>query len=133
MRETKTTSEFNESEKTRKLYYKVNLNTDLLKCDSNKNVSDFLDIIYSTNLHNITSTRSTNHTQTLVDNILSSVMNDDCIAGNHISTISDHHAQLLITPNYTKTQNSKKEIFSTFFLTKLQKYLTNMYLSLSLV
>ena len=94
MRETKTTSEFNESEKTRKLYYKVNLNTDLLKCDSNKNVSDFLDIIYFTNLHNITSTRSTNHTQTLVDNILSSVMNDDCIAGNHISTISDHHAPM---------------------------------------
>ena len=25
-------------------------NNDLLKCDSNKNVSDFLDIIYSTNL-----------------------------------------------------------------------------------
>ena len=42
-------------------------NTDLLKCDSNKNVSDFLNTIYSTNLvPNITSpTRLTSRTQTL--------------------------------------------------------------------
>ena len=86
-------------------------NIDLLKCDSNKNVSDFLDIIYSTNLvPNITSpSRLTSRSQTLTDNIFSSVINDDCIAGNLISPISDHHAQFLIIPNYT-TQNSKKDI-----------------------
>ena len=40
---------------------------------SNKNVPDFLDIIYFTNvLPNITSpTRLTSHSQTLIDNILS--------------------------------------------------------------
>ena len=91
-------------------------NIDLLKCDSNKNVSDFLDIIYSTNfLPNITSpTRLTSHSQTLIDNIFSSVINDDCIAGNLISPISDHHTQFLIIPNYT-TQNSKKDTYKRNF------------------
>ena len=44
-------------------------NIDLLNCDSNKNVSDFLDIIYSINLlPNITSpTRLTSRSQTLID------------------------------------------------------------------
>ena len=92
-------------------------NIDLLKCDSNKNVSDFLDIIYSTNLvPNITSpTRLTSRSQTLIDNIFSSIINDDCIAGNLISPISDHHAQFLIIPNYTITQNSKKDLYKRNF------------------
>ena len=92
-------------------------NIDLLKYDSNKNVSDFLDIIYSTNLvPNITSpTRLTSRSQTLIDNIFSSIINDDCIAGNLISPISDHHAQFLIIPNYTITQNSKKDLYKRNF------------------
>ena len=104
-------------------------NIDLLKCDSNKNVSDFLDIIYSTNLvPNITSpTRLTSRSQTLIDNIFSSIINDDCIAGNLISPISDHHTQFLIIPNYAITQNSKKDLyirnFKRFSSKKLIKYL----------
>ena len=72
----------------------ADFNIDLLKCESNKNVSDFLDIIYSANLvPNITSPiRLTSRSQTLIDNIFSSIMNDDYIAGNLISPISDHHA-----------------------------------------
>ena len=92
-------------------------NIDILKYDSNKNVSDFLDIIYSSNLlPNITSsTRLTSRSQTLIDNIFSSVINDDCIAGNLISLISDHHAQFLIIPNYTATQNSKNDVYKRNF------------------
>ena len=106
-------------------------NIDLLKWDSNKNVSDFLDIKYSTNLlPNITSpTRLTSRSQTLIDNIFSSVINDDCIAGNLISPISHQHAQFLILPNYTITQKSKKDIYkrnfnhfsSKKFITDLEK------------
>ena len=83
-----------------------------------KNVSDFLDIIYSTNLlPNITShTRLTSRTQTL-DNIFSNVINDDCIAGNLISPISDHHVLFLIIPNYTIIQNSKKDIYNQILST----------------
>ena len=53
--------------------------------------------------------------QTLIDNIFSSVINDDCIAGNLISSISDHHAQFLIIPNYIITQNSKKDLYKRNF------------------
>ena len=106
-------------------------NIDLLKYDSNKNVSDFLDIIYSTNLvPNITSpTRLTSRSQTLIDNIFTSIINDDCIAGNLISPISDHHTQFLIILIYTITRNSKKDLckrnFKHFsskkFITDLEK------------
>ena len=116
-------------------------NIDLLKCDSNKNVSDFLDIIYSTNLvPNITSpTRLTSRSQTLIDNIFSSIINDDCIAGNLISPISDHHAQFLIIPNYTITQNSKKDLCKWNFkhfsskkiVTDLQKLNLDNFLNVS--
>ena len=92
---------------------------------------DFLDIIYSTNLvPNITSpTRLTSRSQTLIDNIFSSIINNDCIAGSLISPIPDHHAQFLIIPNYTITQNSKKDLYkrnfkhfsSKKFITDLEK------------
>ena len=123
-------SEFND-EYLKEVILLGDFNIDLLKCDSNKNVSDFLDIIYSTNLvPNITSpTRLTSRSQTLIDNIFSSIINDDCIAGNLISPISDHHAQFLIIPNYTITQNSKKDLYkrnfkhfsSKKFITDLEK------------
>ena len=68
-------------------------NIDLLKCDSNKNVSDFLNIVYSSNLlPNITSpTRLTSRNQTFIDNISSSIINDDCIAGNLIYLTTMHN------------------------------------------
>ena len=56
-------------------------------------------------------------------NIFSSVINDDFVADNHDSAISDHHAQFLILPNYTITQNSRttsaNKIFSVLFLNNL--------------
>ena len=93
-------------------------NIDLLKCGSNINVSDFLDITYSTNLlPNINSpTRLTSCSQTLIDNIFSNVINDESIAGNLTSPIPDHQAQLLIMLNYTITQNSKKDIYKQNFV-----------------
>ena len=92
-------------------------NIDLLKCDSNRTFSDFLDIKYSTNLvPNITSpTRLISRSQTLIDYIFSSIMNDGCIAGDLISPIAGDHAQLLIIPNYTITQNSKKDPYKRNF------------------
>ena len=49
------------------------------------------------------------------DNIFSSVINNNCIEGNLISPISDHHAKFLIIHNYTITQNSKKDIYKQNF------------------
>ena len=91
-------------------------NIDLLKWDSNKNVSDFLDIKYSTNLlPNITSpTRLTSRSQTLIDNIFSSVINDDCIAGNLISPISHQHAQFLIKKLHNNTKIKERHLQTKF-------------------
>ena len=74
-------------------------NINLLKV-TQKIFSDFLGIIHSTNLlPNITSpTRLKSRSQTLTDNIFSSVTNDDWIAEIYFP-ISDHHAELLIIPN----------------------------------
>ena len=47
--------------------------------------------------------------------MFSSGINDDCIAGNLIFPISDHHAQFLIILDYTITHNSKKDIYKQNF------------------
>ena len=59
-------SEFND-EYLKEVILLGDFNTDLLKCDSNKNVSDPLDIIYSTDLvpNIIFPTRLTSQSQTL--------------------------------------------------------------------
>ena len=49
--------------------------------------------------------------QTLIYNIFSSIIDDDCHAGNLISLLYDQHGQFLIIPNYTITENSKNNIF----------------------
>ena len=41
----------------------------------------------------------TSHSNTIVDNIFSNVIDPDIISGNSTATISDHLAQLAITPN----------------------------------
>ena len=84
--------------------------------------------LYSTNLvHNITSTRLTSQSQTLIDNLFSSIINDDCIACNLISLLSDHHAQFLPIPNYTITQNSKKDLCKQHFKHfSSKKFITNL-------
>ena len=81
------------------------------------NISDIPDIIYSTNLlPNITSPITlTIRSQTFIDNTFRSVINDDCIAGNLISPISDHYAQFLIILNYTIAQKPKKDIYRRNF------------------
>ena len=47
--------------------------------------------------------------------IFSIVINDDCIAVDLIFLTYDHHAQFLIIPNYTITQNSKKDVYRQNF------------------
>ena len=44
-------------------------------------------------------TRITNHSNTLIDNIFSNVIDPDIISGNLTATISDHLPQFAIIPN----------------------------------
>ena len=74
-------------------------NVDLLKYDSNYNVSDFLDIIHSNFLlaHIASPTRITAKSSILIDNIFSDFF--DSFTSGNIVTASDHHAQFLVTAN----------------------------------
>ena len=77
-------------------------NIDLIKSNSNANASEFLDVIYSSNLlpHITSPTRLTSRSHTLIDNIFSNI-NEECTSDNIINTISDHLGQFLITPNHS--------------------------------
>ena len=91
-------------------------NIDLIKSNSNANASEFLDVIYSSNLlpHITSPTQLTSRSHTLIDNIFSNI-NEECTSGNIINTISDHLGQFLIIPNCSYSYNSKKEIFQRNF------------------
>ena len=91
-------------------------NIDLINSNSNDNASEFLDVIYSSNLlpHITSPTRLTSRSHTLIDNIFSNI-NEECTSGNIINTISDHLGQFLIIPNCSYSYNFKKEIFQRNF------------------
>ena len=76
-------------------------NIDLLKYDTNKDSTAFLDLMYTNFLlpYVTTPTRVTSHSETLIDNIFSNKIEDDLISGNIIMTISDHYGQLLLQKN----------------------------------
>ena len=91
-----------------------NFNIDLIKSNSNANASEFLNVIYSSNLlPRITSpTWLTSRSHTLIDSIFSNV-NEECTSGNIINTISDHLGQIIIILNRSysyKALSDLKEI-----------------------
>ena len=103
-------------------------NIDLIKSNSNANASEFLDVIYSSNLlpHITSPTQLTSRSHTLIDNIFSNI-NEECTSGNIINTISDHLGQFLIIPNCSYSYNSKKEIFQRNFKNfKEQNFLSDL-------
>ena len=73
-------------------------NIDLLKYDTNKDSTAFLDLMYTNFLlpYVTTPTQVTSHSETLIDNIFSNKIEDDLISGNIITTISDHYGQFLL-------------------------------------
>ena len=73
-------------------------NIDLLKYDTNKDSTPFLDLMYTNFLlpYVTTPTRVTSHSETLIDNIFSNKIEDDLISGNIITTRSDHYGQFLL-------------------------------------
>ena len=83
-------------------------NIDLMKYETNKTVSDFLDNIYSSNLlpSITTPTRITPRSQTLIDNIFCSIISDNYESGNLLSTFSDHLGQFLILPSWENTDSN---------------------------
>ena len=93
-------------------------NADLLKYDQNSNISDFLDLMYSSLLlpHIFSPTRTTSSSATLIDNIFTNNYNYSFVSGNLVNTLSDHHAQFLIMGNqYSPLElDSKEHMFRDF-------------------
>ena len=93
-------------------------NADLLEYDQNSNISDFLDLMYSSlHLPHIFSpTRTTSSSATLIDNIFTNSYNSSFVSGNLINTLSDHHAQFLIMGNQHSPfeLDSKEYMFRDF-------------------
>ena len=103
-------------------------NIDLIKSNSNVNASEFLHVIYSSNLlpHITSPTQLTSRSHTLIDNIFSNI-NEDCTSCNIINTVSDHLGQFLSIPNRSYSCNSKKEIFQRNFKNfKEQNFLSGL-------
>ena len=68
-------------------------NADLLKYDQNSNISDFLDLMYSSLLlpHIFSSTHTIASSATLMDNIFTNNYNSSFVSGNLVNSLSDHH------------------------------------------
>ena len=82
-------------------------NANLLKYDIERDVSDFLDLMYvNTLLPQITTlSRITAKSATPIDNIFANQFDPSFISGNLTISLSDHLAQFLMMPSFKKTQN----------------------------
>ena len=90
-------------------------NADLLKYDKDCNVSDFLDTVYSNLLlpHIASPTCVTLNSETLLDNIFSNNYDSSSTSGNLVTTLSDHHAQLLLMEFQTKQMEKDSKYLET--------------------
>ena len=86
-------------------------NADQLKYDQNSDISEFLDLMYSSVLlsHIFSPTLTTKSSATLIDNIFTNNHNSSFVSGNLVNLLSDFHVQLLIMGN----QHSSLEFDST--------------------
>lgn len=80
-------------------------NIDLLLSDSDKEASNYFDIISSFSLlpYIVLPTRVTSTSSTLIDNIFCNSSENNIIAGNIISCISDHFPQFLVLKYFKPT------------------------------
>ena len=76
-------------------------NVNLLNYNEHNQTNEFLDSLASNSIIPLIlqPTRITSHSNTLIDNIFSNVIDPDIISGNLTATISDHLPQFSIIPN----------------------------------
>ena len=76
-------------------------NVNLLNYNEHNQTNEFLDSLLSNSfiLLILQPTRITSHSNTLIDNIFSNVIDPDIILGNLTATRSDHLPQFAIIPN----------------------------------
>ena len=89
------------SKEQKSIFLLGDFNVNLLDYDEHNQANEFLDSLASNSfvpliLH---PTRIISHSNTLIDNIFSNIIDPDIISGNLTATISDHLPQFSIIPN----------------------------------
>ena len=103
-------------------------NADLLKYDQNSNISDFLDLMYSSLLllHIFSPIHTTSPSATPIYNLFTNNRNSSFVSGNLVNKLSDHHAQFLIMGNQHRQLelNNKEHMFRDFQEIEKNKFST---------
>ena len=89
-------------------------NVNLLNYNEHSQTTEFLDSLASNSFTPLIlqPTRITSHSNTLIDNIFSNVIDTDIISGNLTATISDHLPQFTIIPNmFGNISGNKSNIY----------------------
>ena len=91
----------NISKEQKSIFLLRDLNVKLLNYHEHNQTNVFLGSLDSNSLipSNLQPTRITSHSNTLIDNIISNVIDPDIILGNLTATISEHLPQFVIIPN----------------------------------
>ena len=91
-------------------------NIDLLNYTTDNKVAEFLDKMCSTSLLPLIThpTRISKVSQTLIDNIFSTIISDDSKTGNITTVISDHFCQYVSLPLAESTDNKKDKYGRNF-------------------
>ena len=104
----------NISKEQKSVFLLVNLNVNLLNYNEPNQRNEFLDSLASNSFIPLIlqTTRRTSHSNTLIDNKFSNVIDPDIISGNLTATISDHLAQFSIIPNmFGNIPSNKSNIY----------------------
>ena len=104
----------NISKEQKSVFLLVNLNVNLLNYNEPNQRNEFLDSLASNSFIPLIlqTTRRTSHSNTLIDNIFSNVIDPDIISSNLTATISDHLAQFSIIPNmFGNIPSNKSNIY----------------------
>ena len=91
----------NISKEQKSIFLLGHFNVNLLNYNEHNQTNEFLDSLASNSFIPLILqlTRITSHSNTLIDNIFSNVIDPDIISGMLTATISDHLPQFAIIPN----------------------------------
>ena len=88
-------------------------NVNLLNYNERSKTNEFLDSLASNSfvLLILQPTRITSHSNTLIDDIFSNVIDPDIISDNLTATISDHRPQFAMIPIFGNISDNKSSIY----------------------
>ena len=104
----------NISKEQKSIFLLGDFNVNLLNYNEHNETNEFLDSLASNSFIPLIlqPTRITSHSNTLIDNIFSNVIDPDIISGNLTATISDHLPQFAIIPNmFGNISGNKSNIY----------------------